>query len=161
MSFIKPSRPQYDPSQDLRSSGTFLCVCTGIHDVGPDPKYPESKDRLAIEFTVHAPGKPQIHGKKTASIIGKSIYRDAKTGKESNLLKLGRMMGITSPERGFDPDAFLDRWYHVQTEISNGKAYPHVVMPASPPSNASGPPLPTAPVDEPDESGVSHDQIPF
>lgn len=137
--FIKPSRPKYDPKDDLTQEGSFLCICTGTHDCDPDPKYPGSKDRLAIEFTVYAPGQAGLHGKKTALVVTQSIYKDPKTGQESNLLKIGRMMGIVNPEKGFDPDVFLDKYYMVHcVRGTNGKIYPKTLMPHGQPANASG-----------------------
>jgi hypothetical protein len=148
MAFIKPSRPQYDPKDDLRSSGQFYSVCSGVIELDPDPKYNSRKGRLAIEFTVVDPRFPHLRGKKTASVVGASVYKDPKTGKESKLVQIARMMGVVDPLKGFDPDVFLDKYYYVSCELHEGKAFPTIITPASAPSpEGARTHKPTHPVD--------------
>lgn len=128
--FIRPSHDKPDPEQELRSSGTFVAELEDIRHCQSDPKYPGSKPRLAFCFRINAPGNPGAHNKYVVTIVTASIYSSKQTGKESNLVKLLRSMGIPNPEKGCDPDTLIGRNFVVICELWEGKSFVQQATPA-------------------------------
>jgi hypothetical protein len=135
--FIKPTAIQYNPEDDLRSSGVFYAVCSDVKYNIENRDTDRSKPNCAIEFIIVDKKYPHLVGKKTAIVCSQSVYRDKKNGKESNLVVHARAMGVVKPELGFDCDVFKDKFFDVECELYNGKAYVRFANPAPSP-NAEG-----------------------
>jgi hypothetical protein len=139
--FIRPSREQYKPEDDLKVSGSFLAVCSDVQQGIPWDEYP-GKTRIAIQFTISDGRHPRLKGKKTAIVCGESVYKPKSGGKPSHLYTYAQMMGVVAPERGFDPEQFLDKWYMITTELYNGKAMVRSAIPVASPVSSQA--VPTA-----------------
>lgn len=159
--FIKPSRQPYDPKLQLRTAGTFYCLLTGIDEIDPDKNYDSTKNRLVFEFTVVDRKVPHINGQKGVTIVTASVFKNRKTGQESNLVKLARSMGVVEPEKGFDPDMLLDKYYMVNFELHDGKAFATRVMPAPGPSDGGQPEGTQLRANNPDPKQEDAGEIPF
>lgn len=130
MGMIQPSREPYNPAEDLKVAGTFLCVCSDVVMDIPHKIYP-GKYSIAIQFTVVDPLHERLRGKKTAIVCGQSIYRPKKGGKDSLLLQYMLQAGVVEPWKGCDPTTLLDKMFHVRCELYNGKAMVRGLMPAT------------------------------
>ena len=93
---------------------------------------------------------------EAALFVGKTISK-TREGKESNLVKLGRSMGVVEPEKGFDPDMLLGKFFMVVTEFQDGRSWARNVFvenivapsPAAPKAPPPPPKRPAAPKAEP------------
>ena len=132
---LMPSREPYNPADDLKAAGVFLCTCSDIIADVPSKKYAGKFD-IVIQFTVSDMGAGQHNGKKTAIVCGQSIYRPKKGGKDSLLLQYMIQAGVKEPWNGCDPFELLNRRFHVRTELHNGKAYVRGLMPVTTTSKA-------------------------
>lgn len=159
--FIPPSRQPYDPRYQLRTAGTFYCLLTGIDEIGPDKNYDSTKNRLVFEFTVVDRKFPHLHGQKGVTIVTASVFKNKKTGQESNLVKLARSMGVVDPLKGFDPDMLLDKYYMVCFELHDGKAFAKTVMPAPGPGDKGHPEVHTIRPNEREQEPEADNPTPF
>lgn len=159
MAFIKPSREQYKPELQLTIPGQYLCRCRSVTQGMPNPKY-EGKTNLAIEFEIQDDRIPKFRGQRVAIVCPESVYRDPTTGKESYLLQYARMMGVPNPEKGFDPETFIGKWYWVTAVEVDGKC----VVRAALPMPAPVPGQPAGQITPPSAPPVDHsdgERVPF
>lgn len=122
MAFIDPKSGkafERDPEEGNIPTGLYLCELTRVSETGPSAKFPGSNNRLVFEFTVNDPNHSHLNGKKAVTFVGKTLLK-SKEGRESNLVKLARMMGVVNPENGFDPDSLIGRKFNVMIEYTPG-----------------------------------------
>jgi hypothetical protein len=108
-----------DPEEGNIPTGLYLCELSRVSEVAPSAKFPNGNPRLVFEFTLCDPNYPALRGKKAVTFLGKTLHK-SKEGKESNLVKWARMMGVANPERGFDPDTLLNKRFNVMVELTPG-----------------------------------------
>lgn len=160
MAFVKPSRPQYNPEQDLKVAGQFFAQCVRVEQGMPWDKYP-GKTLIAIEFEVQDDRFPRERGKRSAIVCGESIFFDKKTGKKSALYQHACLMGVKQPGAGFDPEVeFLDKWYYITTEVDPAKHIAYVRNAIPMPTPQGGKPTMQAPTDTVDVD-PPHPDVPF
>lgn len=147
MAMIDPNgqkKFERDPEEGNIPTGQYLCELSRVQETGPSAKFPGGNNRLVFEFTVVDPACPHLGGKKTVVFLGKTLLK-SKEGRESNLVKWARMMGVVNPENGFDPDTLLGRRFMVMCEFAPGtngepgRAWARAAM------ASSGAPAPIAP----------------
>lgn len=119
MAMITPSEGkkfERDPEESNFPTGVYNCKLSRVEETGPSSKYPNGNPRIVFEFTVDdGPYK----GKKAVAFIGKTLHK-SKEGRESNLVKWARLMGVQSPENGFDPDTLIGKTFQVMCELTPG-----------------------------------------
>lgn len=121
MAMISPTEGkkfERDPEEGNFPTGVYICELSRVEEVGPGAKFPNGNNRLVFEFTVSA--GPHA-GKKAIAFLGKTLHK-SQDGKESNLVKWARMMGVANPEKGFDPDSLLGKPFQVMCEFTAGTA---------------------------------------
>lgn len=150
MAMIEPKAADERRADESRfPTGLYLVRLAEVREVGPSAKFPNGNNRLVFDFEV-ADGP--YKGKRSAIFVGKSVFRDPKTGKESNLVKLARSMGVQNPEKGFDPDTLIHKHFNAMceqdTSSPEGRTWVRTVIPAgspaAPTTPAGGPPRPPA-----------------
>lgn len=109
-----------NPEEGNFPTGVYVCELSRVEETGPGAKFPNGNNRLVFEFTVLDPNFPQFGGKKAVAFLGKTLHK-SKDGRESNLVKWARMMGVVTPERGFDPEMLLGKKYQVTCELTPGR----------------------------------------
>jgi hypothetical protein len=157
MAMISPSEGkkfERDPQEGNIPTGLYLCELSRVQETGPSAKFPNGNPRLVFEFTIL---DGACKGKKAVAFLGKTLLKN-KEGRESNLVKWARMMGVPDPEKGFDPDGMLNKRFNVMIELTPGtngeppRGWARSVIaannpaPAAPP--ASAPPGDGPPPDE-------------
>jgi len=150
MAMIEPkSQDERRVEESQFPTGMYLVQLKEVREIGPSAKFPNGNNRLVFDFEV-ADGP--FKGKRTAYFVGKTIFRDAKTGKESNLVKLGRSMGVSKSETGFDPDTLVGKHFNAMCEqdtaTPDGRTWVRAVTPAGAPGAgqpAAKPPAPPLP----------------
>lgn len=108
-----------DPEDANIPTGLYTCELMRVQEIGPSPKFPGGNNRLVFEFALVAPSPTALRGKHACAFIGKTLLKN-KEGRESNLVKWARMMGISNPEKGFDPDTLIGRKFNVMVEYTEG-----------------------------------------
>jgi hypothetical protein len=104
-----------NPEEGNIPTGVYTCELTRAEEIGPSPQYPGGNNRLVFEFTVIG---GEHGGKKAVTFIGKTLHK-SKDGRESNLVKWARMMGIQNPEAGkWDTDVLVGKRYQVTCELT-------------------------------------------
>ena len=150
MAMIEPKAADERRADESRfPTGLYLVRLAEVREVGPSAKFPNGNNRLVFDFEViDGPYK----GKRSAIFVGKSIFRDPNSGKESNLVKLARSMGVLNPEKGFDPDSLIHKHFNAMceqdTSSPEGRTWVRSVIPAggpAPVAPAGGPPRPPRP----------------
>jgi hypothetical protein len=145
----EPKQFDRDPAESQFPSGTYYCRLDRIQEI---PEKEAGKGpRLVFEFVV-ADG--QYTGKKTASFVGKKLWKNPKLGTEAPLCKLAKQLGCPDPMKGFDPDLYLGKYYQVTVELTGegdqARAWVRFVCPAvagsspaaNPPASSGPPPRP-------------------
>lgn len=119
MAMISPTEGksfERDPEEGNFPTGVYLCKLTRVEETGPGAKFPNGNNRLVFEFTVD---EGQYKGKTAIAFLGKTLHK-SKDGRESNLVKWARMMGVRDPEKGFDPDTLVGKVFQVTCEYTPG-----------------------------------------
>jgi hypothetical protein len=119
MAMISPSEGkkfERDPQEGNIPTGLYLCELSRVQETGPSAKFPNGNPRLVFEFTIL---DGACKGKKAVAFLGKTLLKN-KEGRESNLVKWARMMGVPDPEKGFDPDGMLNKRFNVMIELTPG-----------------------------------------
>jgi hypothetical protein len=117
MAMITPAESKFerDPEEGNFPTGVYNCRLTEVRETGPSANYPNGNPRLIFEFTVD---EGPYKGKKTVAFIGKTLHK-SKEGKESNLVKWARLMGVKNAEKGFDPDTLVGKVFQVMCELTD------------------------------------------
>jgi hypothetical protein len=149
MAMIAPkSQDERRVEESQFPTGMYLVKLAEVREVGPSAKFPNGNHRLVFDFEV-ADGP--YKGKRSAMFVGKSLFRDSKSNKESNLVKLARSMGVVKPEEGFDPDLLVGKFFNAMCEQDasspDGRTWVRAVTPAGAP--AGQPTAPPAPGTKP------------
>lgn len=105
-----------DPEEGNFPTGVYTCELSRSQETGPGAKYPGGNNRILFEFTVIG---GQYGGKKAIVLLGKTLHK-SKDGRESNLVKWARMMGVANPESGFDPESLVGKRFQVTCEYTAG-----------------------------------------
>lgn len=161
MAFVKPSRPQFKPEQQLKIPGAYFAKCVRVEQGMPWEKFP-AKTLIAIEFELNDPRFPELAGKITSAVLPESLYFNKRDGKKSAFYMFSVTAGVPSPDKGYDPETyFLDRHFYIVCESLPDRedvvVRQAVVIPNAKVAPNAKEPLPAVPVVPP----LDGDIVPF
>lgn len=139
MAFVPPTREKYDPTRNLTVPFQGWAKCIRVEQGLPHPTR-AGKFNCVITFEVQDNRFPALKGLRTAIVAQETVYVDPDTGRESHFLQHGRSMGAPNPERGFDPEQFVGKLYHVTCEVVDGRAFVRLAIPYQEPVPQGPPP---------------------